>query len=62
MKIVTVRAIALGLGLGLVVGCSESPPTQPNPNSQEVKDLMKQGKEQTQKERGGRGPGGGPPR
>jgi len=62
MKIVTVRTAALAVGLGFLVGCSNSPPTQPSPDSSEAQELMKKGKEQTRKERGGRGPGGGPPR
>jgi hypothetical protein len=62
MKIVTVRTTTLALGLGLLVGCSNSQPTQPAPGSSEAEELMKKGKEQTMKERGGRGPGGGPSR
>jgi hypothetical protein len=62
MKIVTVRTVAVALGLGLLAGCSNSQPTQPAPGGSEAQELMNKGKEQTMKERGGRGPGGGPPR
>ena len=38
-------------------GCGSTEPTQPKLSDAQVQDLMKQGKDQSQKERGGRKPG-----
>jgi hypothetical protein len=49
--------------LAASVGCSgQSVPTQPKLSDEQIKDAMKKGKEEARKERGNRGPGGGPPR
>ncbi|MBN9522394.1 hypothetical protein J0H58_28390 [bacterium] len=46
---------------GLAVGCSgQAEPPQPKLSDEQVKDLMKQGKNQNERERGGRPPGGNP--
>jgi hypothetical protein len=43
------------------VGCSgQSQPSQPNLSDDQIKDVMKKGKEEARKERGNRGPGGSP--
>jgi hypothetical protein len=43
------------------VGCSgQSQPDQPKLSDDQIKEVMKKGKEEARKERGNRGPGGGP--
>jgi hypothetical protein len=52
---------ALAAGLAAGVGCSsDTEPTQPKMTDEQIKELMKQGQQQSMKERGGRKPGGPP--
>ena len=57
-----IRRVIVALVLaGLAAGCSsQGDPPQPKLSDEQVKDLMKQGKAQNERERGGRGPGSQP--
>lgn len=55
------RRVFAALVVAALAGCSgQSEPTQPKLSDEQMKDLMKQGKSQNERERGGRPPGGGP--
>jgi hypothetical protein len=60
------RKIVCGVAaavLAVATGCSkQADPTQPKMTDDQIKDVMKQGREQSKKEHGKRGPGGAPVR
>ena len=52
------KIAALALSVAFAAGgCGSTEPTQPKLSEAQVQDLMKQGKDQSQKERGTRKPG-----
>jgi hypothetical protein len=54
----TILSCAPAAVLAAAAGCSSrAEPTQPRMTDEQVKELMKQGKEESRKERGNRGPG-----